>query len=366
MLKKIQLTNFRSFFQTEVEIKNINVLIGGNGSGKSNFISLFSMLNYIQIGRLRDWIANKGGFDNLVYNSIQENELINFSFFFDAENSDGQNIYELSLRATEENYIVNAEKFGFWNQSTKPFFAEETNQTETKLKYLAERKIEIPYYIYSKIQGFQVFHFDDVSANSNKKRLQNIEEGYPLHPEGDNIAAFLYYLKQNHIDSYDNILEIIRMVTPYFDDFILEPEINNLNQIKLKWREKNNLKIFSAALISDGTIRFICLCALLLQPTPPLLIVIDEPELGLHPLAISFLAELIKKASCRTQIILSTQSVTLLNQFEPADILVVDRDKSGSQIKRLNEQELRDWLGEYSFSRSHYPAHSLIHKYLNN
>jgi len=352
MLKKIQLTHFRSFFQAEVEIKNINVLIGGNGSGKSNFISLFAMLSYIQIGRLGDWITNKGGFDNIVYNGIQENEFINLRFFFDASN--GQNIYELLLRATEEDYIINAEKFGFWkyHESPKAFFQhQETNQKETQLKYLAERKIEIPYYIYSNIKGFQVFHFDDVSVNSNKKRLQNIDEGYPLHPEGDNIAAFLYNLKQNYIDDYDKILEITRMVTPYFDDFILEPEPTKSNQIKLKWREKNNLKIFSAALISDGTIRFICLCALLLQPTPPLLIIIDEPELGLHPLAISFLAELIKKASCRTQIILSTQSVTLLNQFEPSDILVVDREQSGSQLTRLNEQELQEWLDEYSLGQ---------------
>ncbi len=354
MLQKIQLTHFRSFFQIEVEIRNINVLIGGNGSGKSNFISLFSMLNYIQIGKLGDWIANKGGFDNIVYNGIQENEFIHFSFFFETEGSNGQNIYELSLRTTEENYIVDAEKFGFWksNESLKPFFQhQETNQTETKLKHLAERKVDMPHHIYSNIKGFQVFHFDDVSANSNKKRLQNIDEGYPLHPEGDNIASFLYYLKQNEIDYYDKILAIIRLVTPYFDDFILEPELSNSNQIKLKWREKNNLKILSAALISDGSIRFICLCALLLQPTPPLLIVIEEPELGLHPLAISFLAELIKKASLRTQIILSTQSVTLLNQFEPSDILVVDRDQSSSQINRLNEQELQDWLDEYSLGQ---------------
>jgi predicted ATPase len=165
------------------------------------------------------------------------------------------------------------------------------------------------------------------------------------------IAAFWYYLKQNSIDYYDNILEIIRLVTPYFDDFILEPQLTNPNQIKLKWREKNNLKIFSAELISEGTIRFICLCALLLQPIPPSLIVIDEQELGLHPLAISFLAEMIKKASCQVQIILSTQSVTLLNQFEPSDILVVDRDQSGSQMNRLNEQELQDWLDEYSLGQ---------------
>lgn len=350
MLKKIKLTHFRSFFQTEVDIKNINVLIGGNGAGKSNLISLFAMLNYIQIGRLGDWVANKGGFDNIVYNGVQENELINLSFFFDTKSSNGQYIYELSLRATEENYIVDAEKFSSWKyyQSLKH---QETNQKETQLKYLAERQAEIPYYIYSNIKGFQVFHFDDVSANCNKKRLQNIDDGYPLHPEGDNIAAFLYYLKQNYIDYYDKIIEIIRLVTPYFDDFILEPELTNPNQIKLKWREKNNLKIFSAALISDGTIRFICLGALLLQPIPPLLIVIDEPELGLHPLAISFLAELIKKASCRTQIILSTQSVTLLNQFEPSDILVVDREQSGSQINRLNEQDLQDWLDEYSLGQ---------------
>lgn len=353
MLKKIQLTHFRSFFQTEIEIKNINVLIGGNGSGKSNFISLFSMLNYIQIGKLGDWMANKGGFDNIVYNGIQENELINFSFFFESKNLGGQHVYELSLRATEENYIIEAEKFGLWNsdESSKPFFQhQETNQIDTKLKYLAERKAEIPYAIYSNIKGFQIFHFDDVSANSNKKRLQNLDECYPLHPEGDNIAAFLYYLKQNYIEHYDKIREVVRLVTPYFDDFILEPALDS-NQIKLKWREKNHLKIFSAALISDGTIRFICLCALLLQPTSPPLIVIDEPELGLHPLAINFLAELIKKASRVTQIILSTQSVTLLNQFDPSDVLVVDRDQSGSQISRLNEQALRDWLDEYSLGQ---------------
>ena len=97
MLKKIQLTHFRSFFQTEVDIENINVLIGGNDSGKSNFISLFSMLNYIQIGRLGDWIINKGGFDNIVFNGIKENEFITLGFFFDTESSNGQNIYELSL-----------------------------------------------------------------------------------------------------------------------------------------------------------------------------------------------------------------------------------------------------------------------------
>lgn len=354
MLKKVSLTNFRSFCQTEVDIKNLNILIGGNGSGKSNFISLFSMLNYIHIGRLGDWIANKGGFDNIVYNGIQENEDVNLSFFFETQYHGVQNIYELSLRATEENYTVDRERFGLWkpHELTNPSFKlEETNQKETKLKYFADRKVEIPAYIYSTIKDFQVFHFDDVSANSNKKRLQNLEEGYPLHPEGDNIAAFLYYLKQNHIDYYDKIVETIRLVTPYFDDFILEPEVGHLNQIKLKWRERNHLKKFSAALISDGTIRFICLCALLLQPIPPLLIVIDEPELGLHPLAISFLAELIKKASIQTQIILSSQSVTLLNQFECEDILVVDRSQLGSQIKRLNEQELQDWLDEYSLGQ---------------
>ena len=354
MLNKIQLTNFRSFYQTEVNLKNINVLIGGNGSGKSNFISLFTMLNYIYIGRLRDWVINKGGFDNIIYKGIQENESLSVRFFFDAQTKNTQNIYELSLRATEEDYIVDAEKFGLWKdqKNSNPFFLQqETNQKETKLKYLADRKNEIPYDIYSSINDWKVFHFDDVSSNSNKKRPQNLDEGFPLHQEGDNIIAFLYYLKQNAIDAYDKIVEILRFVTPYFDDFILEPEPTHPNKIKLKWREKNNLKRFNASLISDGTIRFICLSALLLQPTPPKIIVIDEPELGLHPLAISFLAELIKKVSIQTQIICSTQSVTLLNQFEPQDILVVDRTPSGSQINRLNQPELQDWLDEYSLGQ---------------
>ncbi len=148
MLRKIKLSNFRSFSKSEADIKNINVLIGGNGSGKSNFISLFSMFNYIYMGKLRNWIANKGGFDNLVYNGIQENESIRLSFFFDTQSS---NIYELSLRATEEDYIVDAEKFGFLKPSPV-FQLQETNLLETKLKYFAERKAKIPYQIYSTIK----------------------------------------------------------------------------------------------------------------------------------------------------------------------------------------------------------------------
>jgi predicted ATPase len=175
-----------------------------------------------------------------------------------------------------------------------------------------------------------------------------------LHPDASNIAAFLYRLKQEFFTYYTKIVNVIQLVAPFFDDFVLEPRSadNSPDQsIRLEWKEKGYDQVFSANVLSDGTLRFICLTTLLLQPplpTTPSLIIIDEPELGLHPAAITLLSSLIKEASNSVQILISTQSVTLINQFTSEDIITVNREQNQSNFKRLISDDLKEWLEDYA------------------
>ena len=159
-------------------------------------------------------------------------------------------------------------------------------------------------------------------------------------------------LQRTKKEHYSAIRDTIRLVTPFFDDFLLRPHPENENMIRLEWREKGSDFPFQAYHLSDGMLRFICLATLLLQPTLPSTVLIDEPELGLHPYAIVVLASLMKSASERTQIIVSTQSVSLVNQFDPENLLIVERTENRGMyetvITHVDPQRLLSWLEEYS------------------
>ena len=141
-------------------------------------------------------------------------------------------------------------------------------------------------------------------------------------------------------------METIRLIAPYFDDFVLEPQEGNEEQIVLRWRQTGCEDVFNASQLSDGTLRFICLTTLLLQPheLQPATIIVDEPELGLHPYAITIFSEIVRQLSNEKQIIISTQSVELLNEFDVEDVIVVDRSDTGSEFRRLDPEQLKLWL----------------------
>lgn len=119
--------------------------------------------------------------------------------------------------------------------------------------------------------------------------------------------------------------------------------------MRLEWQDKHSDIVFTGQDLSDGSLRFICLATLLLQPELPSVLLLDEPELGLHPTAIESLARLMKQAAARTIVIVSTQSVNLVSTCAPEDVIVVDRNEQGaSTLKRLEPQQLVQWLDEYS------------------
>ncbi|MCP5063169.1 MAG: AAA family ATPase, partial [Ignavibacteriae bacterium] len=181
------------------------------------------------------------------------------------------------------------------------------------------------------------------------KQESDINDNRIFRRDASNLTAFLYLLQEKHFDYFKRIENTIKLIAPFFDKFQLEPLALNNEKIRLEWKHINSDQYFNANHFSDGTLRMICLITLLLQPDQPDTIIIDEPELGLHPSAIQQLAALMKSvADDGKQIICSTQSVTLLNQFNPEDIIVVDREDNESKFKRLDEERLEDWLDKYA------------------
>lgn len=170
-----------------------------------------------------------------------------------------------------------------------------------------------------------------------------------LKPDGSNLSSFLYLLKKKEPKHFKRIELMIKSIAPFFDRFDLEPNSLNENKIELEWKEKGYPdNYFNAYHLSDGTLRFICLATLLMQPNPPKTIIIDEPELGLHPVAINKLAGMVRKASELVQVILSTQSTNLIDNFDPEDIIVSERENQGSVFRRLKSEDLSLWMEEYT------------------
>jgi predicted ATPase len=182
------------------------------------------------------------------------------------------------------------------------------------------------------------------------KKTADVYDNRYLRPDGSNLAAFLYFLRQKHETSYRLIRRTVQRVAPFFDDFLLEPQRLNLHKIRLEWRHRDSEAYFDASSLSDGTLRFIALATLFLQPDMyrPSVILVDEPELGLHPYAITLLAALVKQTSVKTQVILSTQSPLLLDHFQPEDVLVADRVGGSTQLSRVDSVRLQAWLDKYS------------------
>lgn len=220
---------------------------------------------------------------------------------------------------------------------------------ESKLEEAAESyHNKIPKYVFPKVRKLVVYHFHDTSDSSPSKQTCDVEDNRAFRSDAANLPAYLYLLQQKHPVQFRHIEEHIRLVAPFFDSFVLAPSKLNEKRIKLEWRQKGSDAYFDAYSLSDGTLRFICLATLLLQPSPPALILLDEPELGLHPFAIRILAEMLEAASKRVQVVLATQSVTLLNNFAPQDVIVAENDGLKTTFKRLDEEKLKHWLEEFS------------------
>lgn len=346
-LDKIRISGYKSIKDLDVTLHNLNILVGANGAGKTNFITLFRLLNQMVEGRLQYAVGKAGGIRSLLHYGPKKTGKIEIELLF------GKNGYSCTWEKAEGEGIVfreeEADFYGYGTDETPYCDLVESGHQETKLlMYAKEPEHKVSRYVLERLKSWRVYHFHDTSDESPMKAIEQINDNRYFRYNAANLAPFLYYLQNVHEKNYNDIRDMVRLVAPFFDDFSLRPLPENKDLIKLEWMERNSDYPFLASHLSDGTLRFICLATVLLQPDPPDLILIDEPELGLHPYALNILADLIKSASTKSQIVISTQSVSLVNQFEVEDILVVDRYNGETTIRRLVEEELVDWLNDYS------------------
>jgi len=354
-LARITLKGFKSIAYDRpitLDIGSTNILLGANGAGKSNIISFFKMIGYMMNESLQQFIAQSGTNQKFLYYGSKKTPTLSAEIRFDSNNS--YDIYRFSLtNAVQDRLIISSEEIEWRNPKSNTSFSKqlESNFRESALNHLKSEDAACKI-VWDILAGCKVYQFNDSSALSPMRQASTVESAHYLQSEANNLASFLLYLKNCYRDSYERIVSYVKEIVPQFRDFYLEPE---RGYVSLKWVDTSaNDYVLSSDQFSDGSIRFIALATLLLQPekTMPHVIIIDEPELGLHPYAIDQLTEMIKDASLHAQIIVATQSPALIDGFDANDVTVIERDEENqcTVARKLNAQDYSEWLEEYTLS----------------
>lgn len=347
-LDKLTIQGFKSIRELkDFELKKLNLFVGANGAGKSNLISFFRMLQSLTGGNLAAYVRDSGGISDLLYNGRKATKYMNFEIRF------GDRGYRFTLKPGPGEGVALTDEARYYKRGSTGW--RELGDSSDNLSLLVEEAKGKSKHsthsktVYDAVSSWSIYHFHDTSPTAAMRHAEIIEDNKALRYDASNIGPFLLRLRNEEKSCYDEILNACCLVAPFLDDFLLVPQqLGPKTKVALSWKTKGSDYPMQPYHLSDGSIRFICLATALLQPTPPSAIIIDEPELGLHPEAVRVLAELIKDATKRTQIIVATQSPLLLDQFAIEDIVVVNRRDGQSTLERLKRSDFTEWLKDYS------------------
>lgn len=363
-LSRLKFSGFRSIREVDLELGDLTVLIGANGSGKSNFVGFFNMLSAMLSERLQLYTQLKGAASSILHYGPKATPEMKAQLTF--ARAGIRSIYEFSLGfARPDRLIFLAEELRL-QRDGEPEPARislSSGNAETQLTQLASAANDmaprgVARTFLKRLKELRVYHFHDTSETAKIRLTQDIGDNRALRNTGDNLAAFLYMLQQSFPAHYERILATVRLAVPYIRDLVLEPDRLSQGKIQLRWRDHAPDHEFGAHQLSDGSLRAIALITALMQPEEllPALIVIDEPELGLHPSVIATVAQLIQAAARKRQVVVATQSSRMIAAFAPEDIVVVERttDPKGrgeSTFQRLSEEALGAWLEDYDLGQ---------------
>jgi len=347
-LDRLTIRGFKSIRALEdFELGSLNIFIGGNGAGKSNLLEFFRLLRAVIDGKLVQYINGGGGISDFLFNGRKATAQMEFETHF------GVRGYRFALKPGPlENPLLTAEaryyepgKSGWWQLGDSP----DGNSLLVKEARSGASNGNYSKPVYEAIAAWQVYHFHDTSASAAMRHYEIAQDNRVLRFNAANIAPYLLRLRREDASVYREIVNAVGLVMPFFDDFLLDvTAFGEAQKVNLSWQQKGSDYPMQPYHLSDGSLRFICLATALLQPNPPATIIIDEPELGLHPSAIAILAELIQNAATRTQIIVATQSPALIDYFSIEDVVVVNRKEGASTFERLQEADFNVWLESYS------------------
>jgi predicted ATPase len=353
MLKKVEIKGYRSIKEAALELRPLNILIGANGAGKSNFVSFFKMLNEMMGGRLQEYIGKTGRGQSALHFGPQITPQL--EGWLEFEEGNVLDTYYLRLFHAANDILIFADETldyrrGDWHGPHQGSMSLGAGHVETRIGDLATQGNPTAKVFRRILNGCRVYHFHDTSPSARIRQFGYIHDNRWLMPDAGNLAAMLYVYGQRSPTVYKRIVSTVRKILPEFEDFVLAPSGLNPNDIILNWRKKGWDYVFGPHQISDGSLRAMALCTLFLQPEADLpdVIILDEPELGLHPHALEIVAGLIRAVTVKTQVIVATQSQAFINYFEPAEIITVECREGRSKFHRLEPERLKDWLEDYS------------------
>ena len=355
-LKQVYVKGFKSIDSRgqTIPLGDVTVLLGANGSGKSNLVSFFRMLNFMTTGALQNYVG-KQGVSRLLFYGPKVTETISFTLLFSSD--DAHDEYEVQLaHGLPGRLFLSGERIKYHavgRQQPQEYFFE-SGVSEAGLPNDTR---PTSYVIAGLLRKIRAFHFHDTSETAKIKDRGYVDDASYLRSDAGNLAAFLRMLKEHETYSryYERIVRHVRKIMPQFGDFMLDSIPGQENYVRLNWSDIDQGDyLFDPNQISDGSLRFMALATLLLQPPElcPNFIVLDEPELGLHPAAIAELAGMIKTASRNAQVLVATQSTRFVDEFSLEQLVVVEQDTQtrASRFRKLSVEDLGEWIERYSLS----------------
>ena len=350
-IESIHVKGFRSLADVKLDnIPNPMVLLGANGTGKSNVLRFFEMLRETYQHGLTRFVLRRGGADDQLFGGQRETTRIHACVRF--RTSPGVNDLSFSLSCNDgDRLAIENEEFRFEPDDGRGGYSYGPHDAGFESVFCKivpspgghpRAKAAIGF-----LRDCALYQFHDTSRDAPIKKRWDVEDSHRLLEHGGNLGPILLRLREHHPTKYGLICRRIRLVLPEFDDFQLEEEYG---KTILRWRGKNTDKTLGAHLTSDGSLRVFCLLTLLSLPDEvlPRIILLDEPELGLHPFATSLISSMVKSLSRRCQVIVATQSPHFVDAFGLDEIVVLEMRDGKTEAKRFKEEDFSQWLDDHT------------------
>ena len=357
-IETVTIRGFRSLENIEnLKLPQLTVLIGSNGAGKSNFIRFFDMLGWMLRGQnLQEFIARNGYGDDQLFMGARKTPRIDAEICI--ETNLGYNDYRFGLaHVTAGDILIFVDEAYRYSNRIKGGNARWTVLNSAGFKEAgileaaqSSQGNQTAATVVNLLKRCTIYQFHDTSSKANIKLPWDITDNFWLRSDGANLAAVLLRLQENDITRYKLITRQISRVLPTFGDFVLQPAYG---KVELRWRGKYGDKTFGAHLTSDGSLRLFCLLTLLNLPKEALpdVLFLDEPELGLHPHAITLVSEMLKRLKHDRQVIIATQSPYMVDCFDLEDVIVADLKGGATSLRTMPRAQYQEWLDdEYQVS----------------